>query len=384
MKNTLKNLSITGFVASTFFVAPAVSAADLFNLTISSYGSIADDANPFNAAARSVIDTAVGELETQINSNFPDIDLDPFTKSTAKAAGVSPSGVGIDYASDFGFGYIAANIAIASGATVGEIKDLATPPADLTKIGKVGLGGSIALTLGLSFKHLPKIPVFGDIFEPSRTRGYLSFYKGGKEFASEDATQPSFAITNSIFSAHGQYKLVEGMSVGLGTFKWGGVDVSGGLRYSKSAVSLSQPLSGLSSTALDLGGGLGNVTAEFTGDAVVSVNTSTFSIPLEVSTSTRLLHVLGLFLGTGLDLNFGSAKSGLSIASPVTFENNLISGVTAQADANLNATGKPTFTNLKYFAGVQFEILAIAISAQFTGSLLDSGKAINVGAKLFW
>jgi hypothetical protein len=87
-----------------------------------------------------------------------------------------------------------------------------------------------------------------------------------------------------------------------------------------------------------------------------------------------------------LDINIGSASSGLNIASPVEFDfsDTNISGVTANAAAGLNASGKPTFTNLKYFAGVQFEILAIAISAQFTGSLLDSGKAINIGAKLFW
>jgi hypothetical protein len=221
MKNKLlKNptqLSLYSFVLSTLLLSPSVKAADFIDLTISDYGTIP-------SIGHSALGTVVETLEDQINSNFPTIDLVPFTEGAAKSAGIATSGMGPDYASDFGFGYISSNFSIASSATVNQIKDLGTGTASVEDV--PGIGGSIALTLGLSFKHIPKIPVFGDIFEPSRTRGYLSFYSGGKSFNADNPVSPDFKIGSSIFAAQGQYKLVEGMSVGLGTFKWGGVDVS--------------------------------------------------------------------------------------------------------------------------------------------------------------
>jgi hypothetical protein len=376
-KNIFKSLSLTTTIAGALLVTGGVQAQFL-DLRFVSYGNVTDP------TARAALDTMLDTLETQVNSNFPDIDLDPFTKGTAKATAIASSGAGADYASDFSFGYLGVNLALAmDNATVTQIKNLASGAFSVEDAPGIAAVG--AVTLGLSFKNLPKLPI--PFIDSSRARGYLSFFSKSQTITPDSPAAPSLTLGMTTFAAHGQYKLLEAKSIGLGMLKWNGVELTGGIRYTKSTVEASQSMSGLQTAPTAITSPvITDVTAGFTGDAVVGINSKVFSIPIEVSTAVRLAHVLGIFMGLGTDFNFGGASSDLTINSPIVIADsaNILNGVSAQADALLNAKGSPGLLNVKYFGGVQFEVLAVAISLQLTGSLTNSAKGVNVGAKAFW
>lgn len=368
-------LSLLTLSAALALTSPSHAVNQVITLTVTDYGSI-----PVGPA-RDALDTAILTMQTQINTDFPDINVTSFSESSAKSASLASSGVGVDYASDFDFGYLATNVGVASDVSPSNLSDR------INAKDYPGIGAALALTAGLNLKHFPAIPIVSQIFAPERTRAYVSLLSLGHKFDIDSATGSAADLSCTILSAQGQYKLVPGYSVGLGFFKWGGVDISGGIRYTSAHVSINAPLQDITIHPDLSSSGMGTGNVAFSGNSVVSVNMKTFTIPVEISTSTRLLHLFGLFVGAGGDINLGSTSSALNIDGPVAITNTGgldIGNVQAQATAGLTGSGKPSFVNLKSFAGMQVEFLAVAFSVQATRSLLNSVTAVNLGVKAFW
>ena len=137
------------------------------------------------------------------------------------------------------------------------------------------------------------------------------------------------------------YRLVESRSLPLGFLRWRGVTLGSGVVYQRNElkVDLEYDDADLTQTFIyDEGGPFGEtytlsvkpiITAIATSDSVV--------VPLEVTTGVRLLWLLDLNVGGGIDLSFGNSDVSLAISSPVELTGNTGGAEITPGSANVNA-----------------------------------------------
>lgn len=121
------------------------------------------------------------------------------------------------------------------------------------------------------------------------------------------------------FGAGLNYQLIKAKSVPLGIFKWHGLNVASGLYYQKTTVETTfvPDDAGFNSTTVSAGGidGYLSVKPKLT----ASIESSTFTVPLEATTGVRLLYIIDLMVGAGVDLTFGSGEINMESNQDVSF-----------------------------------------------------------------
>lgn len=122
----------------------------------------------------------------------------------------------------------------------------------------------------------------------------IPLYSIEKLEANDDS--PTFTATadSAIFGVRGNYQLIDPFSIPI-LFRWNGVNVGTGLIYTAFNISADLDIS----PALKI--------EEDTLGASVAINSSAFTIPLEISTGVRLLSAVNIGIGLGADLQFGSS-----------------------------------------------------------------------------
>ena len=309
---------------------------------------------------------AIAALETNLNSQIPNIDQDKYLKGMANASPMSVRGSGVDYASDmslFGLSYniIGASVEMKDSSFV----DLFSGDIDASNISGAGFN-LLTMMFGLNLRVLP-FEKLGP-FSLNKTRLYLQVSKNS------DLTQDAFNGDINIFSLHLQYKVMDPAGVGFGIFKWGGVDFSTGIssQTQNLFVSIKPP-----STPIAAGG----ATAQISQGLQLGIKTSTTTIPFELSTYGRLLYFLKPFIGIGADLNFGKAESLASASTGIS-----ISNPSASTTASIDMSGEQTVDafNLRYFAGLQVDIFILKIYAMMQQSITGDTMGAQVGGRLVW
>jgi hypothetical protein len=377
-KNRFNQLCMLGLgIGTLVFSNLQVAKAGPFEISITDWGTIPDDsANP-NGVRAGFTELFQG-LEDSVNSNeiLTNINPDTYLKAVANSTVTAGGGTDADYASPFSFGLIGANVGLAADlAPAAKLSDL----FDKTRIKSSveGVGAQAGILLGINGAHLLKTKI--GFIDLSRAKGFLSFFAFGYDVGGFTTSFTHFAIT-------GQYKLMQEKSLGFGLLKWGGVDLTGGLKYNKTSISLSSTLDPVATQSSI--GGIGDVTATIRPTVTLGADVGVFSIPLEVSTYARVLYFLTFFGGAGMDFAFGSASSVSSAVGDIDLTTSVSnSGVTlptAAATMDLGSSQKPSITSLRAFGGVQFELYALSITAQINKSITNKSFGATVGAKLFF
>ena len=248
------------------------------------------------------------------------------------------------------------NISVGGQVSVFGVDQLTTSFAassnELPSIGAAIHGG---VTAGVNLGTLGLKKKLGPI-DFSRLKAYGSFLN-----YTYDSSTFSAAMQN--YGLNLQYKLVP--AVGLSFLaKWGGIDVTTGMNYIRNRATYQGNLNQSSSD--------GTNTLSFNFDYDLGVESKMFYIPLEVSTSVRLLYIFSAYGGVAADLNFGSAGLVGGGSGEVTATTNL-APVSYEADAVLDLDehgykASPSFVNPRGFIGGQLNFPLAQVGGQVSVS----------------
>lgn len=346
------------------FVAPAAHAG-LFTITNRNYGSAPASAQPS-------IDAIFNELESEVNSNLPNANASTYLRGIADSGVISADGVGVDYATQFSlfdFGFDAGVGAALNGGNVG---NLLTGSTSTTTVS--GFAGQYSFMVGL---RLPEILDLGPI-DPRRLKIFLNF-------DSSNFSKTGTVVRFSSFGLNGQYKLMDPRSVALGSVRWNGIDVTSGFRFSSMNIQVIKAVDQTSTGTVNASGNP-TMTATFDGTADVGADVHTYAIPLEVSTSARLLYFLTPYMGLGADFAFGSSDGIANLSGPITVteSSGSLGTISGLGTLNLGQNGGPTLANLRYFIGVEAEVLVVAAFVQYNQSMTDNTLGVSAGLRAFW
>ena len=302
-----------------------VAGAQNASITLTPEGQLFAAANGFDPV----------QWEQDIEQQIRDVYNTDYLRALADAASFSTKGIGVDYASNmkkFGFG-IAANVSLAVGDEGLEEYEQSQPVG--------GAAANVTVWGGMNMKPLgvPRLNVYANFFQ--RTENFPVGNNG--YFDNLDVTMRNLGI-------HGQVQLIkptEGKKNLL--FKWGGVAITSGFAWSHlAAKTASAPLvRQLESNPL--------YTMDLSLQGDVSLALNAFNIPVEVSTSARVLYFLSIYGGVGGDLQLGSASLDVNANAEVTTTDTIMGGTTQIGTGTVVVDGKenPSAGRFRAFAGLQ-------------------------------
>ena len=359
----MMNTSKIKFLALSFaLVVGATAEAKVFTVESGSKPA---------ALTASQWDLLLTSLEDEVNSKFTDnatvssvianFESGKYNKGSANATAMASSGTTAVYGSSFKYGLVGFSGSV--GADLGEGNSITN--FDAKKVA----GASIQSAAVIGFSPGSITSSQWGFIDPSRLRLFVSFLTYDQKLDDAD-------VSFTTFGAVGHYRIIAEKSIGMGVAKWNGVDVSSGIRYAKNKLSFTTVIADIPDQTQ------GPITASIADSpATIGADVGVFSVPVEVSTSVRLLYFLNLFGGVGGDFNFGSSKSVAVYDAPITFSGG--SG-SATGSLDLGANASPTPWNLRGFAGagIEFAIgtLNLSVGKSFTAGTLNA----NVGFNLFF
>lgn len=359
-RNQIRNSFVKGAgvsLAFAGFLALTESAqAQLVTVTCTDRGSLPQE----------LCDTVFSELETQVNENLPDVETGGYTQGIANANAMASTGVGSVIGSGFQYALIGAGVGL--GADLGDrsvgdfIGDLTGGSGSLTD---VGLGAQASAVIGVNPGVFLKDKIW--FIEPDRARVYLSFLSMSREFSGVSTEFSNFGLVAS-------YKIIPEKSLGMNLFKWGGVDILSGIKYSTFTGTFSIDLEEIEATE-------GIATATVAAAPVnISADSTNFSIPIEASTSFRAFYILNLTTSLGADLNFGSTSGSGTYDTTVT----ATGSATGEASLDVGSDSTPTLANLRASLGMNFEFVVGSLNLGVQKSLTAGVWGVNAGFNLFW
>jgi hypothetical protein len=119
----------------------------------------------------------------------------------------------------------------------------------------------------------------------------------------------------------------------------------------------------------------------------LDIDINTLTIPLEASTSVRLLGFLNFALGLGVDLGFGKSdmRVGLNGDINVTGNKNLIKQETpGYITTSAGGDMAPSFFNLKLMAGLGLSLGPVIIDIPVTWYIIDQGFNVGITLGVVW
>ncbi|MBC7397729.1 MAG: hypothetical protein H7333_09830 [Bdellovibrionales bacterium] len=156
--------------------------------------------------------------------------------------------------------------------------------------------------------------------------------------------------------------------------RFDGIRITSGLSYSTFDASYRTPFN-LSS--FDSGT---NSTVTWNSNVDLGVRSQVFSLTNEVKTGVRMLWLLDVYTGIGLDFNFGSSAITGGSSGPVsgTSSGTTVFSATATLDGE-SASAAPTLAQFRYLLGTQVDLGPVGIYVQGQVST-PSVYALNFGA----
>jgi hypothetical protein len=293
------------------------------------------DAAAFAAGVGMTPDQLAAQLVGQVDGLFQTANIGAFLHDFQNAQSFSTKGLGVDYASEATLAEVGATLSFASN-----VDKAYKPSGSYTDPPISGGGASFSLMggVGLGLVGLDPLMVFGNWFKGSATVGAL------------DGSYHNWGL-------HGQVRLLgpsRKMSAVKMLVRWGGIAITSGADYSHLSVSAKRPIS----STMDVVQGA-PVTVTSTGDLVFTLDQTTWSVPLEVTTSLRLLSLVTVYGGLGMDWQLGGG-SDLKIGMNANLAGKYLGANYGNlGTATISATGhvNPSAARLREIVGVQLGIL---------------------------
>jgi hypothetical protein len=319
-------------------VAPAARAVDL-TLTI-------EPGAGTEFAKQAGLD--IGQLqlvvEQQLQEYFQLYRLDDFLKALGDGQSFTNRGLGVDYASDW------KALILGMGANVAFNLDTAFKSKVTGQLFEYGRGVNLTVMAGLNLEALDLGPF----------KVYTNYFVFTHALGPFDARTTNFGlhVQASLFKPH-----ITGIVGQL--FRWGGVEITTGVEQEKgvlwlngSGLSTSVPLDQVSPATKGA-----TVKVDATGD--ISFYTRAVTMPIELTTNLRLLHLLSFYGGLGYDLKIASAVDAYMSATtklkgraPALGTQELDIGTAQVQVAHLSRLSEG---DLRFLAGVQLNLFLVKL-----------------------
>jgi hypothetical protein len=283
-----------------------------------------------------------------INSKFSEVfqmaDPKSFLRKLGDSQSFTGKGLGVDYASEATYFEVGASVNFAMGI------DRTYQPDNMKgfPIQGVGLNASVMAGLSLDFLGVP-LMIFGNYMKiPSMSYGSMSG-----------------SLDN--WGAHVQLRLFgpsRKTTLTKVLARWGGIAITTGFDSSHMALGLNKKIT--STFAFDNPQATLAVTAD--SSAKFDVDMTTRSIPLEVTTSLRLLTLLTVYGGLGFDWQLGgSNRMDLNVSADLAGNSPQTGPVPVPlgpATVNANVSAEPSSAKIRGILGAQVNLWLLRIFTQ--------------------
>ena len=305
------------------------------------------DADAFASSLGMSTADLVNLITTQVDGLFQVTNVNSFLRDFQNAQSFSSKGLGVDYASEATLVEAGATFSVASN-----VDKAYKPSGSYTDPPISGGGANFSLMggVGLGLIGLDPVMLFGNWFKGKASLGQL------------DGDYQNWGL-------HGQLRLLgpsRSMSATKFLIRWGGIAITSGVDYAHVQLSSKRNIA----STFSVGGS--PVTVTSTGNLSFTLDQTTWSVPLEITTSLRLLSLITVYgglgldwqLGGGCDLNIQMMQASLSgklqtPTGPVTLSN------LGTADVKASGHVSPSAARMREIFGLQLSIMdVIRIFAQ--------------------
>jgi hypothetical protein len=307
------------------------------------------DAAAFASSLGMTTDQLTNLITNQVDGLFQVTNVNSFLRDFQNAQSFSSKGLGVDYASEATLAEVGATLSLASN-----IDKAYKPSGSYTDppIQGGGLNFSLMGGLGLGLFGLDPVMIFANWFKGSATLGQI------------DGKYQNWGL-------HGQLRLLgpsRGMSATKLLIRWGGIAVTSGVDYAHVGLSTS----GKIASKFDVAQGA-SVAVTSADNLSFTLDQTTWSVPLEVTTSLRLLSLITVYGGLGFDWQLGGdcnmhiLMDGASLTSKVQGTTYNLGTVDVHADGHVS----PSPARMREIFGVQlgiFDVVRIFAQVNTTAS----------------
>lgn len=312
-------------------------------------------------ASGTVCDQLDAEVQNLVEGDLPDVSIGKYGTGISNANGFAYRGLGSDYSDHFEI----AAVKLGGGLAVeGDMNDAETAS---------GFGIGAAMTVGVNMGILP-VDKVGPV-EMKKLDVFLSFVSQNLDQDIDDATVEGDL---SYFGLMARYHLIEGIDFVPGNMlSWGGVYLHTGIQRSSWSVDFSQQFEDETVEVSGQDATFGNSSANF------AIESSSLTIPLEVSTYMRTAWALTFFGGAGLDIVLsGNTDVELDASGSVIGS----TGGSYQTDisASESDSGEADATNFRAFGGLQLNLPFVRFTAQLNKGLGNDLVGFNAGIKVLY
>jgi len=302
-------------------------------------------------------DELEADLRGDLGEAFQTARVGDFIRAFGNATSFSNRGVGVDYASNaksFIFG-VAGNLAVALEDDFDEPQDGEYP------VGGIAPNLTIMAGLNLSRWKLPKLTLFGNGFYRKTELGQLDG-----------------SITNA--GLHGQYRLVGETGGKTSTVvKWGGIDLTGGVEWTRWTFGLDRELE----TEFGIGEGGATSDVSVTANGRFDLSSTALVFPFEATTSLRLLYVLSVFGGVGIDIQSGNTRADANLVGELTGTDPGGGPDVDMGTATITADGEGGLSagRMRFLGGVQLNLSKLKLFVQANAIPMDTAS-VAVGLRV--
>jgi hypothetical protein len=289
----------------------------------------------------------VGQLEMvldqQLQEYFQLYRFEDFLKALGDGQSFTNRGLGVDYASDF------KAVILGMGANIAFNLDSAFQSRTTGQLFQYGRGVNLTIMAGLNLDAL-------DLGPFKVYTNYFVFTHGLGPFEAR--------TTN--FGLHVQASLFKPEATSLvgKLFRWGGLDITTGVEQEKGVLWLDGTLS--TTVPLDqVSPAAQGATVKIDAMGDIAFYTRAVTMPIELTTSLRLLHLLSLYGGAGYDLKIASAVDGymgattrLTGRTPALGAQDVDVGT---ARVQITHLSRLSEGDLRFLAGVQLNLFLVRI-----------------------
>ena len=325
-------------LAVAMFTVPLALAARSAQAQITINIAPGADADAFASSIGMTTPQLTGLITSQVDGLFQVTNVNSFLRDFQNAQSFSSKGLGVDYASEATLVEAGATFSVASN-----VDKAYKPSGSYTDPPVSGGGANFSLMggLGLGLFGLDPVMIFGNWFKGSASLGQL------------DGDYQNWGF-------HGQLRLLgpsRGMSATKFLIRWGGIAITSGVDYAHVQLSTHRAIS----SSFNVAPGA-PVTVTSSGNLVFTLDQTTWSLPLEITTSLRLLSLITVYGGIGLDWQLGGGCD-LNIQMSQASLRGTVAGATynnlGTVDIHGQGHASPSAARMREIFGVQLGIMDV-------------------------
>lgn len=303
------------------------------------------------------------EVKSSIEDELPSVSIDKYAVGIANSNSFAQKGLSSEYADRFDY----ALIKFGAGAAVqGDMTELQDDPSTAE-----GIGVGATATFGLNLDVLPIDKI--SFIEFSKLDLFVSFSSFDRK-SDNDGTEVDGGI--SAFSIMARYQIMDPVDIVPGyMFYWGGVSLHTGIESSSFNGKLTKTFD---DETVEIGSGQTATITDTLG--VFDIESTTTTIPVEVSTSLRTIWALTFYTGAGVDFVTGSTD--VSLDASGTAKDGANYGATILAEEK--GSGDADAMNLRAFAGLQLNLPFVRVYTHFNKGLGNDLLGANLGFKILY